>query len=524
MTNIVIPIKDLTYSVERPIVFDIVKQIMDITEISSRTPVRVFGDENKALQKNTAIDEEFEKFNKWPFDDKITVEAVEEYDPSTILSTSVKDNEQLIIFRDESLNVIIKPVYAVTNVTINVHYRCTDKSKADAWRNNIRIKTSMGRDINLHELTYSYHLPEEMVFLLKEIHRLRENQGGYNQGFDDYFTSKLTAKASTVSNMEGNYAHWVIAEKQIRVQGFFDFQGVPEKPEKQGDSATYKSSFSYKFTYDKPLHCNMVYPIMIHNQLMGKKYRHTELDIPFEERNISRTNSSLNLSKFEEVNRLLQYYGNKGIPIPKFDNDFMPNSIPSATARVFTALCNITPLDKKTLFNFNELGEFVIDPDILDFIKLERQYLPITYSSIFCLNLYENNYLRESDSLLIDSDLNVTSRLNLDIRKTYRVRLSLIVNLAQARPEVTDRLKQQVLIKPILGIKIARAINSVLRDIGNNPDINTSELTDRELIRIGVIPNQSNPNSNYPVTNYLYDENEIRRNLVQSLFVVASPT
>ena len=155
---------------------------------------------------------------------------------------------------------------------------------------------------------------------------------------------------------------------------------------------------------------------------------------------------------------------------------------------------------------------------------MERQYLPITYSSIFCLNLYENNYLRESDSLLIDSDLNVTSRLNLDIRKTYRVRLSLIVNLAQARPEVTDRLKQQVLIKPVLGIKIARAINSVLRDIGNNPDINTSELTDRELIRIGVIPNQSNPNSNYPVTNYLYDENEIRRNLVQSLFVVASPT
>lgn len=522
MTNIVLPISDLMYTVDRPVAFDVVRQLMDITQISSKTPIRLFGDETKGLQKNTTLNEDTSQWNKYPFDDMLTIEVSEDFDPDRMLSTQVKNPENLFIFRDAKLGVGIKPVYAAANVTITVKYRGSDKNKANTWRNSIRTNVSMGRDINLHNINYSYQIPEESIFILKEIHRLRELQEGYGDTFDEYFSTRITNKANTVSNLNGNKIDWVVTEIQSRIQGVFDFQtqGVPDKAEKEGDSAAYTTTFVYKFTYDKPIHLNMVYPVMIHNKLLGKKYRFTELPYKLEDRPLNFTQTGVAFSKFEECAQILNYYGNKGLSIPEFDYDFQPNSIPTSTAKVLTALSAISSHDKRTLFNLNDLGNFKLEQSILDFIKHERLYIPKTFGSIFCLHLYKNNDLQESGSLVIDENLNVTSITDLDVRQTYRVRLGLFVNISTLRKDVLSRLKEYARTHPEFIIRLAKAINAILKDIGSHPDIDRPYLNENDLIKIGVNTNPLVFNTLYPASSN-YDLNQVSQSLVSYLFIIS---
>ena len=521
MNNILLTIKDLTYHVERPVIFDVVKQLMEITEISSKTPVRIAGEDDKVMQRGSAIDSFDENLNKWSFDENVSIEVSEDFTVDRFLSTPVTQPEQLMIFRDPDLGIFIKPVYGSSDVTITVRYRAPDKNKATAWRNTIKTRTSMGRDVNLHTLSYSYHLPDETIYILKELHRLRERQGGYGDVFDEYFTKRLTNRANTVSAQDGSNPHWVITETQTRVQGLFDFQGIPDKPEKQDDSSAWLTTFTYKFTYEKPIHVNMVYPSMIHNQLLSRKFR-CDYD-PYKLENIKKsfTLSGFKFNNFEDTTEILKSIGNKGVSIPGFDNAFIPNSIASATTRVFTALCNITNDNKKLLFNLEELGDISLHSDVLDFIRVEKDYITKTYGSILVMHLYEDSKLKKSASLVIDEDLNVSSVEELDIRKTYRVRLSLVANLHLLTNTTMRRIKSYNIANPSFATKLVRSLNSILKDIGNDADIRSNCLLPDDLVRLGVLQGPYSHSIN-PVNHPLYDPNDIKEKLVENFFVTVS--
>lgn len=523
MNNILLAIKDLTYHVERPVIFDVVKQLMEITEISSKTPVRIAGEDDKVMQRGSAIDSFDENLNKWSFDENVSIEVSEDFTVDRMLSTPITQSEQLMIFRDTDLGISIKPVYGSSDITVTFRYRAPDKNKAMAWRNTIKTRTSMGRDVNLHTLNYSYHLPDESIYILKELHRLRERQGGYGDGFEKYFSERLTNRANTVSSQDGTNSHWVITEVQTRVQGLFDFQGIPEKPEREDDSSAWTCTFTYKFTYEKPIHVNMVYPSMIHNQLLSKKYR-SDND-PYKIENIlkSFTLSGKNFHNFEDSIELLKAIGNKGVSIPSFDNSFLPNSIASATSRVFTALCNITNDNKKLLFNLEELGQISLHSDVLDFIKVEKEYIIKSYGSILNMHLYEDSKLKKSASLIIDNDLNVLSVEDLDIRKTYRVRLSLVANLHLLSNQTMRRIKTYNIQHPTFASKLVRSLNSILKDIGNDPDIRSNCLLPDDLVRLGVLQGPYSHSMN-PVSHPLYDPNDTREKLVENFFIVVMNT
>ncbi len=523
MNNILLSIKDLAYHVERPIIFDIVNQLMEITEISNKTPIRIHGEEDNVIQRLGAIDSNDENYNKWPYDENVSIEVSEDFNMDRVLSTAVMQEDNILIFKDVNLDTTIKPVYGNSDITITFKYRAPDKNTANSWRNTIKTKTSAGRSINLHSINYSYHLPDECIILLREIHRLRENVAGYNESFDQYFSEKLSNRANLVSSSNGLNAHWVLTETQTRVQGIFDFQAVPDKPEREDDSSAWLTTFTYKFSYEKPIHVNMVYPSMIHNQLLDKYYRADNDPYSTDAIQSYYSRSGHSLKQFESDYNILQYIGNKGISIPSFDDDFLPGSIPSSTVRVFTALCNITPTDKKSLFNFKELGEFSLNDSVLDFIKADKDYIVKTYGSILNLHLYENKNIKKSGSLIIDDNLNVSSVEDLDLRKTYRVRLSLIADINFLNGATIKRIKNYNVANPIFAKKIVNSLNSILKDIGAHSDIRNSALDLNDLVKLGVEKTPYSDSLINPVNNPLYNEHNTRQKLVQNFFVVAEP-
>lgn len=481
--NLTVPLNDVQYSVERPVIYDIVRQLLDITQISHKTPIMFYGDENKAAQKNSSLARDGLTENYWPFNEKVYIEVDEDYEKDRILSTAVRKPENLFIFKDEALGVAIKPVYSSSDVSIQFKYRASDKNQATRWRNEMRTRVSMMRDINLHELTYHYHLPELFVVIIREIHRLRESNAGYGESFEEYFTKYLTINASLINNFAGNGELWAISERQIRVQGYFDFDDVPDKPEKEGDHDNWTVSVNYRFRYDKPIECHMTYPFMIHQQELDSRFWSTEQAYTLEQQNKVYTLSSGHFSQFEsdQINRT--YASNKGVTIPAYD-EFAPAAILPSTLRVFTALTSLDPSNPLFLFNLSELGDVQLDPEVLSFIKnSEYPYLGTDYESIICLCLYEGKYAKKSGSLYVDRNLNVFSTTAMDMRKEYRVRMSMVADFLYLDKDAIVRLGQY----PDAAIKILAAINSGLVGCGGQKDLMKSRLSWKDISRLKLL-------------------------------------
>jgi hypothetical protein len=190
---------------------------------------------------------------------------------------------------------------------------------------------------------------------------------------------------------------------------------------------------------------------------------------------------------FETDTEALQYRGSLGICIPSFD-EFLPNSIPAATVRVLTAMATITQTERKSLFNLGDLGTLNLDADVLEFIaKSEHPFMGITYASILCLNLYIDQNLQASKSLSIGGDLQIRSVASLPLRRTSRVRLSLVVDLAFLSTAALERLRMY----PKAAVKIAKAIDAVLRDKGGQLDLGKNRLSPQDYVLMGLDPDGS---------------------------------
>lgn len=497
MPNISLPIEDIHDSVERPVVFSIVREILELTELSDKTPISFYDDEQKSAQLGSLINSDPNRVNKWPFDERVRIEVEEDFDPAGMLTIHTQQPENIPVFLDDTLGIVIKPIYSPTKVVINFNYRARDKNQAMKWRNHIRAKTAMYRDINMHEISYHTHLQEELFVIVKELHRLRENVAGYGESFDTYFAQHLSDKASIKTNLGGQAVLWGVEERQIRIQGIFDFEGAPEKGEKDGTNDAWAISFSYKFEYQKPIMFNMTYPIVVHNQVLSKNYRPTESAYRLEDQNRSFSLSGRAYNKFESDTKVLSNKGNDGISIPKFD-EFTPGTILPSTINVITCLVTIDTADgnPRKLMSLNELGDVGLNAVVLDFIKtIEYPFMGKDYHSVFSLSLYKHASLHQTGSLMIDPNLDIYSTFDLDLRKNYRIRLGLVTNFSYLRKEAIERLKGY----PGIGDIIINAIDSSIGKYGNHPDIGKTAMSDVDRKLIGANPYplydpSSNPN------------------------------
>jgi hypothetical protein len=476
MPNIVCPINDTFFTIERPVTFKIVRELLDITRISNKTPISFAGPEEKMGQQGSTV-EPNQAENRWAYDERVFIEVQEEYDLESLGSTATTRIEYPAFMNDEFLGVYMRPIYSKTKLSISFKYRARDKNQADKWRNDIRTRTSQMRDVNLHEIVYHFRIPEAMLNILKEIYKMRENVAGYGQTYNDYFTSKCLRNVGLITNQGMTDGVWAVNEKQIRIAGFFDFTGAPEKSEKEGDNDTWTTSFTYNVMYMKPLECNMRYPLVVHNQLIGSDYRPQAPDYRIEDQPADRTLSGEWLKKFESDTRVLSARGDTGIVLPSFD-DFVPKSVLISTVRVFTAAVLLDPTRPRYLFNLGDLGDYQLHPLIIDFLKSgEYTYLGKDYQSVLSLTLYRNVTQQDTDSLFVDANLDVWSASDLDLRLQYHVRLGLMTNFNYIRTNGLQRLQS----KPVAGL-IVKAVNGAMSGINYiRKDIKTRVLEDIDM-------------------------------------------
>lgn len=477
-----LPLPETVEAVSRPIIYSILDHLRHVLHIEPSVHILFPGDLNKVAQAGATIDSA-SRVPNLASDRYLFIEVDAQLDPYALATTAVNQAEHPPVFVDKALKTAITPIYATTDVSLNVKYRTPSRTDALKWQDDLRVRLSQMQDIHLHRVQYHYQLPSEYWTLLLQIYTQREAIAGYDQSFSQYIQTHASNRLTLISDASGTATALAIAETQSRIQGRYGFDSIPEKPERE-DNGTYVATLSYKFSYERPLSASMHYPVMVHNQLLPPEYvllTTTNTNAYSGPQQYSRSLAAL--SHFEMLNVWQQHYDAQGfISVPYYDRIIRPSEVPF-TGTVFYALCSIDPTDLRTLVNLTELGELQMDPDILTFIReSEYPYLNKLYKSILQLHLYRDTHLAHYDSVQCTASLDIRATYDLDLRLPHRIRFSIVTDWSVLDPDALARLRQypQVLLKVLRSIDELFDQNPYLIELlGNRPRFNGSELLEQ---------------------------------------------
>ena len=445
MPKISLMTPELNSAVIRPAILDITKQIQELTGIPKDSRILYVGEIGASYQKGSTLSDSPNERDRTglSFGNQVSIEIDNDYNEANVNSTAVRQPEHIPVFNDDKLGILIKPVYSKNDFTITFKYRSESETAGLRWRDSIRMHISMMRDINLHTVKYHFMIPPEYIYILKELHRLRENVAGYNEDFDTYLAAHATTKFTAISNQSGSHVRLAIADTQMRIEGLFDFQIAPAKGERDDrNGSAWTTSFTYKVSFDVPIASNMEYPIMIHNQLLEYPYLDYEESYDLDKHNKSWTQSLGYLSGFEATNELDKVIKRSTVVrVPHFDA-FVPTSSVFASQPVLSALCNVDTATPRLLLNLKELGDVGIDTDVLEMFSEEYPYLTKPYKSIFHLSLFKWSALSSDKHISVDSALNVICSEDLSLRDNHRVVLSMITDISLLDKPALLRLKK----------------------------------------------------------------------------------
>lgn len=442
MAIVQLPVPDTDTTVLRPIVFDIVRELMERTFISPDTEIRyggVFKDLAQPTNNVGPVRKEDNQFGHQPsIDIEVTTSGVGEMANS---NNQYQINNPAI-FYDDQVGVVIRPDYRFTEIQLTMRITGRSRTEMKLWRDELHNRLGEGRQVFLHRAKYAYHFPAFVSQLLKQIHTMREAVAPYNETFQEYLQNFFSPKVTEVTNGDKSYTTLMVTESLREFKGWFDFPLESEESEKSENKANEEITVRYIAQLDFVSSMHVQYPIVVHNQLLPSRFRQSESSMQAEntgEGIYSYTNSQNNYfttKRLHERNRMHQGYA-----FPEFD-DFVPSMVLQDTDRIITTLVKLdTESREGRFFNLAEIPGFTFDPRVLEFMRTEAPYMTGTYKSIFQIHLYEGDMmLVPRDTLYVRSDLDVRSKIKTSYRKVYHVRLSIVNDLNVLDPDAIDRL------------------------------------------------------------------------------------
>lgn len=425
MPNIIVPIKAVHESVTRLVGNAVTRQVLKMTGLSQNIPVRFPGDKGVDTQPGSTIDDS--PNNLFEHHSRVFITLNEEYKEDAVINSPVRHCDSPPVFYDHALGIVMKPIYSHTGVTINIEYRASTRSEIETWRNDIKVRLADNRAAFLHELDYHYEVPSSCLSILSHIHELREKVAGYGEDMGAWWKRCFTERASTLTNQNGTGSLFVIGERSVGVQGWFEFT-EPTNAEKDSEGASWTISFTYRFNYQKPVSMHFVYPLMVHNQLIHRDLFSKEPPYSLDDRYRLPTESR---SNFDSVIGMYRkpYDPMGGIRHPVWD-EWIPDIVPPYTTSLASWLIAVDQTDPTLVVDMNDLG----DEEITDYFRnfLMEHYMNVTKrgKALITFTLFAGKTPMPDATLVMGPDLKIRSTTPLDMRTTYHLRLSAITELS----------------------------------------------------------------------------------------------
>ncbi len=472
-----VTLPDIEQSAARPIVYQVISQLMKASGLSENTKIIFKGHAGFSQTAGTNIDNK-NRDAQFSTDRYTFIEVDENYQPSSLQETFVHDYENKAVFTDRALGLILSPIYTPSDVVINVKYRANSETEVKRWAADMFMRISRGKEYNLHTVEYTFPIAYEFLGLLEDVWGLREATAGYGEDFKKYMLDHGSNRLTLMTNIAGEMPVLSICESQTRIIGRFDIEGIPEKPSKEQSSGTWEISFAYKFSYQRPDGMFVKYPVCVHQECLPEKYQVFPGDVEDPStRPTRRSNSIDSIEPFEQDYTSDQ--SRKEFPyirIPIFD-DFLLEAVEPGTATVMTVLCSLDE-GKKDLVSLADLGDYSIDQALIPYLTGEIDYMLNYMSSFVYVSVYDGNTIINPSKFEITSDLMIRAKEPLDARRTYRVRVSLLVDISLLLWDAMLRLKRY----PLAFVLLLSELNELLRV---NPDFqklsHAGQIKDYEL-------------------------------------------
>lgn len=472
MPTINMNLPNVTQSVMRPVVVDIVRQIGLISGISKDVPIVYPGDNGQVAAAGSIQGTEIDRRARFEGNRRIFVTADESYAEEENSTDIVGRKGNALIFRDDSIDTWIAPVYATSEVVASIKFESKSKEEVSRWRDDMNMKYKMLRISPTHDIAYTYTLPRTFWTILESIGEARNAKVDTGQRFGEWLKDCMTTRMTVIGNENGQHRQFSINETQNQIQGYFNYtaENIP-KPEYDEGLGVWRVTFEYRFRYQRPCGVDMHYPIIIHNTLMPEKFTNFAGLVP--------RKPNPNMARYDQFGWATQDMNVRSnmlkikpefpyIRIPEMDDFLVRGTVPGTGTFMLVLMAMEDEGDKS--FNLTQLGEVTIDPDILEFIqKSEYKFIGIPGKSIFHAEVYKNNMPLTSPSVKIHEDLTLEMLVKTDLTKAYRVRLSLFTDLERLENSAIDRMKAfpKAFVKIMTSINELLAYQSDFQNLGN---------------------------------------------------------
>lgn len=419
MPKIVRPLPEVTESITRPVVMEVIRRFFKTSGLSPDTQIVYAGNSQAISQIGSTLDDSHATFARLPHAQKVVLSVNEDFPESNILTTAVLRPEHPVYFADTALDVYMKPVYTRAEIRIGVSLKTQDRTSADKFFHALQNNISRGLAEQIFNVTYHIPIPLEFIVILSEIQRLKEKTSGYNEDIGTYIRRCMSPRFTSVVNQAGNHHTLVIRETQVCTMGYFDFGSRVTRATKDDAGGSYETSFDYIFSYDLCTSSVMQYPVMIHNEVLSDKYRGSEWVYDYRD---SFTQASLSIDSFQAISDPIwvKLGGYDGLSVPFYD-DWLPGYQTPSTKTLLRLLLATDITNKKAILNLEHLGDYTFKPEVIAYLKDDPMGIVGYKDSAFGIQLFEKELPIVYNQLSVASNLDITSDIDLSPRKMYHL-------------------------------------------------------------------------------------------------------
>lgn len=318
-------------------------------------------------------------------------------------------------------------------MVISISYRTRSKVNAEELVNYLKDHAISRGSGYIHNVDYYYLFPSVLLGLLEDIFTTGKINVNDDKTFIDFLKSGNIMNAIVVTSDINGYQGTDLGLAAIatnQIHGLFDVDIKDAVKEFDTDTNTWTVPVTYKVNYMSPESLIVDYALLVNNSMLPNKY--------YIEKANHATDPNRVVNNLHPEGFIISEYKQNYMSIPPFDNHKVNIHMNNILKPILSVLVEITPTDLKTLFNLSNLYYYVIKDEYLEYMKLN--YLSIVkpmrrgFDGIFTLDIYDGNRLLDKSTITIDELLNISSVLDLDITRVYRVVLSVVTDFTLLTP------------------------------------------------------------------------------------------
>jgi len=342
-------------------------------------------------------------------------------DEDMSLGTSTYNPLNKIFLYDKETKLSIRPNYKQVNIMITFNYKTRSRSAIRRVRDRLKTYYDTSGYTMVHNLPYSYLLPNNILTLINDIKELKDP----SMTLEEYITSIGVYKLDFTVNHGSERRVPVFNGVFTNIFGSFETNPEDIELEKQ-DNEYYNVEFTYKIIVKEPVNLVVQYPIIVNNEKIPDMWLPDEVV----GRPVDNAENIISIANIIGDYKSMNDNQHAMVHIPSYDNFYPLLYDDHSMLRLVCMLLEVDPATPNLIFNINDLKYIGIPSLFINYLlKCDETELFLFSHSLIHIELYDGNDKKDY-GLFIDDDKNIKTTKPLSISGSYHLVINVVIDKA----------------------------------------------------------------------------------------------